>query len=142
MRDPGQAAIVRQSLSESDAIRVDSLAANPTSDACGDVERRDRNVLVLPYAGLFAKHDAPGRHVVGTPSHAVFIRADTPFRIAFPGAVGDRAIILRFDDALAPDEVDCPRGGETLAPHGLLSAAALLCRGLLRPHLALAVPDR
>src|SRR5262249_57840609 len=142
MRNSREASVVRRTLFESDAIAIASFAARPLSDACGDVERQNANAVVLPFAGVFAKHDAPGRHVVGTPSHAVFIRADTPYRIAFPGAVGDRAIILRFDDALAPDEVDCPRGGETLAPHGLLSAAALLCRGLLRPHLALAVPDR
>jgi AraC-like DNA-binding protein len=80
--------------------------------------------------------------VVGTPSHAVFIRADTPYRIAFPGAVGDRAIILRFDDALAPDEVEGRCSGEMLAPHGLLSADAMLRRGLLRRRLAGPGADR
>jgi AraC-like DNA-binding protein len=129
-------AIIRRSLFESDAIHIGSFAARPASDACGETERQSQHVVVLPFAGLFAKHDAPGRHVVGTPSHAVFIRADTPYRIAFPGAVGDRAIILRFDDALAPDEVEGRCNGEMLAPHGLLSADAMLRRGLLRRRLA------
>jgi len=31
-------------------------------------------VIVLPFAGLFAKHEAPGRHVTGTPSHAIAAR--------------------------------------------------------------------
>ena len=31
-------------------------------------------MIVLPFAGLFAKHEAPGRHVTGTPSHAIAAR--------------------------------------------------------------------
>src|ERR1700724_1406782 len=136
------ASIVRRSLFESDAIRIGSFVARPTSDACGHVEQQTLNAIVLPFAGLFAKHDAPGRHVVGTPSHAVFIRADTPYRVAFPGAVGDRAIILRFDGALAPDEVDGRRDGEALASHGLLWAKAMMHRSLLRCRVADPAADR
>lgn len=71
MRHPGRAAsIVRRTLFESDAIRIRSFVAHPVSDACGDVERPSLNVVVLPFAGVFSKHEAPGRHVVGTPSGA------------------------------------------------------------------------
>jgi len=74
MRQPGQAAsIVRRSLLASGPILIDSLAVDPVSESCGDVERQDSNVVVLPFAGVFAKHDAPGKHVVGTPRHALFI---------------------------------------------------------------------
>ncbi len=132
MRQPAHAAsIVRRSLLASEPIRVDSLAVDPVSDACGDVERQGTNVVVLPFAGLFAKHEAPGRHVVGTPSHAVFIAADTPYRIAFPGSIGDRAIILRFDDTLIPEDTD-RQPGDTLASQGLLSAEAMMRRDHLR----------
>src|SRR5262249_40118712 len=106
-----------------------------------EIERQDLNAVVLPFAGVFAKHDAPGRHVVGTPSHAVFIRADTPYRVGFPGAVGDRAIVLRFDDSLVPEEVDCRRGSETMGSHGLLSADAMIRRDLLRRRLMDAATD-
>ena len=141
MRQPGQAAsIVRQSLFVSAPIRVASFAVDPVSDGCGDVERQDTNVVVLPFAGVFAKHEAPRKHVVGTPSHAVFIAADAPYRLSFPGAIGDRAIILRFDDALVPGEID-RRSGETLGSHGLLSADAMMRRDLLRRHLAGPVED-
>jgi AraC family transcriptional regulator len=132
MRQPGQAAsIVRRSLFASEQMGIFSFAVDPVSDACGDVERQGSNVVVLPFAGVFAKHDAPGKHVVGTPSHAVFIAADKPYRIAFPGAVGDRAIILRFDSAVVPEAVD-RRPGETLGSHGLLPAEAMMRRDLLR----------
>ena len=132
MRQPGQAAsIVRRPLLASGPILIDSLAVNPVSDACGEVERQGSNVVVLPFAGVFAKHDAPGRYVVGTPSHAVFIAAGTPYRIAFPGAIGDRAIILRFDSAVVPEAVD-RRPGEMLGSHGLLPPEAMMRRDLLR----------
>jgi AraC family transcriptional regulator len=132
MSQPGQtASVVRRSLLASGPILIDSFAVDPVSDACGDVERQGSHVVVLPFAGVFAKHDAPGKHVVGTPSHAVLIAADTPYRIAFPGAIGDRAIILRFDNTLAPETVDC-RPGDTLGSHGLLPAEAMIRRDLLR----------
>jgi len=139
---PPPPAIIRRSLFESDAIRIGSFAARPASDACGEVERQNEHVVVLTCAGVFAKHEAPGRHVLGTPSHAVFIRADTAYRIAFPGAVGDRAIILRFRDEVAPDEVEGPRNVEPLAPHGLLTADAMIRRGLLRRRLTDRAADR
>ena len=141
MRQPDQAAsIVRRSLFASAPIRIASFAAGPVSDACGDVERQDANVVVLPFAGVFAKHEALGKHVVGTPSHAVFIAADAPYRLSFPGAIGDRAIILRFDDALVPEQTN-RRPGETLGSHGLLSADAMMRRDLLRRHLAGSIED-
>src|SRR5262249_43511908 len=142
MRNPIEASVVRRALFESDAIAIGSFAARPVSDACGDVERQSQNAVVLPFAGVFAKHDAPGRHVVGTPSHAVFIRAETPYRIGFPGAVGDQAIVLRFDDAVAPDEAGRLRGGETLRSHGLLTADVMMRRDLLRLRVAGPAADR
>ena len=47
----------------------------------------------------------PGRHVIGTPIHAAFIAADTPYRVGFAGDIGDRAITLRFSEELAPDQL-------------------------------------
>ena len=29
---------------------------------------------MLPLSGVFSKHDAPGRHVIGTPSHGLLAR--------------------------------------------------------------------
>jgi AraC family transcriptional regulator len=84
-------------------MQIGLFEAHPVSDACGEVERQSLNAIVLPVSGVFAKHDAPGRHVVGTPSHAVFFAADTPYRIGFPGGIGDRAITLRFAEELATE---------------------------------------
>jgi len=125
--------ITRRTLFESDTLQIGWFVARPVSDACGDVERQSLNAVVLPFSGVFSKHDSPGRHVVGTPSHAVFIASDTPYRISFPGGIGDRALILRFDEVLAPEQLNTCGGSEqpALASHGLLPANAMMLRNLL-----------
>ena len=127
--------VIRKTLFEGESLRIGSVDTRPLSDACGDIERQDLNVVVLPLSGLFSKHDAPGRHVVGTPSHAVFIAADTPYRIGFPGGIGDRALVLRFGDALAPDALDGRGSGDALASSGLLPSSAIMLRSLLLSRL-------
>ena len=127
--------ITRRTLFESEPLQIGLFEAHPVSDACGEVERQSSNVVVLPFSGVFSKHDAPGRHVIGTPSHAVFVAANTPYRIGFPGGIGDRAITFRFGEALAPDQLDARRGGETLASRGLLPANAMMLRNLLWTRL-------
>jgi AraC-like DNA-binding protein len=117
--------IRRRKLFASDTLQADLIEARPSSDACGEVERQTLNAIVLPFAGLFAKHETPGRHVTGTPSHAIHFAPDAPYRISFPGAIGDRAISLRFDEAVAPELL----GG--IASQGLLPAPAMMLRNLL-----------
>ena len=131
--------INRRTLFASEALQIGLFEARPVTDACGDVERQGANVIVLPFSGIFSKHDAPGRHVIGTPSHSVFIAANTPYRLGYPGAVGDRALILRFGDALAPEYLDAPGG--TMVSNGLLSADAMMLRNLLWTRLGKSEAD-
>jgi AraC family transcriptional regulator len=133
--------ITRRSLFESEALQIGLFEARPSSDACGELEWQEANVVALPFRGVFSKHDAPGQSVIGTPSHAVFIAADTPYRLSFPGAIGDRALILRFGDALAPEHLG-RRGGASLAPHGLLPSNAIMLRNLLWARLRNGDADR
>src|SRR5215471_8746788 len=98
--------VVRKALFASERLQIGSFQARPTSEACGDVERQTCNAIVLPVSGVFAKYEAPGRCVIGTPSHGVLFAAGVPYRIGFPRAIGDRALVLRFDDNLAPEHLD------------------------------------
>jgi AraC-like DNA-binding protein len=127
---PLQHDIRRKVLFESDALQIGLFETRPISDACGDVERQSLNAIVLPFAGVFAKHEAPMRHVTGTPSHAVYFAPDAPYRISFPGRIGDRAITLRFGEALTEQP-----GREPLASQGLLPAKAMMLRNLLWSRL-------
>jgi AraC-like DNA-binding protein len=127
--------INRKSLFANEALQIGLFESRPSSDACGDIERQSLNAVVLPFSGLFAKHDSPNRRVIGTPSHAVFFAPDKPYRLSFPGAIGDRALTFRFDDALAPEELAMPRGGEPMASHGVLPAQAMMLRNALWARL-------
>jgi AraC family transcriptional regulator len=123
-------AIFRKTLFENENMQIGLFKADPISDACGEVEWQSLNAIVLAINGVFSKHDRPGQHVIGTPSHAVFFAANAPYRIGFPGAVGDRAITLRFGEELAPERLT--RGdGEILKSQGLLPAEAMMLRNLL-----------
>jgi len=126
---------IRKTLFAGDALQIGSFRARPSSDACGDVERQSSNAVVLPVGGLFSKHDAPGRYVIGTPSHAVLFTANAPYRIGFPGAIGDHALVLRFGEDLAPDRLSQSRSDDCFAFYGLLSADAMLLRNLLWARL-------
>lgn len=132
-------AIVRKTLFDSKTMQISLVEARPVSDACGDVEQQSLNAIVLPIGGVFSKHDAPGQHVIGTPSHAVFFAANMPYRIGFPGGIGDRAITLRFVEELAPERL--ARGGEVMKSQGLLPASAMMLRNLLWTRLKRAEAD-
>ena len=123
--------ISRKTLFENGWLQIGVFEARPASDACGEVERQSLNAVALPLSGVFSKHDRPGQHVIGTPSHAVFFAADRPYRIGFPGGIGDRAITLRFGHELAPEQLDLSATGDCLASQGLLSPRAMMLRNVL-----------
>ena len=112
-------------------LQIGSFWARPLFDACGDVERQSSNAVVLAVSGLFSKHDAPGRYVIGTPSHAVLFTANAPYRIGYPGAIGDRGLILRFGEDLAAEQHSQRGSDNGLAAYGLLSADTMVLRNLL-----------
>jgi AraC family transcriptional regulator len=124
--------IRRKVLFEGGRLQIGLVESHPSSDACGEVERQSLNAIVLPFSGLFSKHESPGRHVTGTPSHAIYFAPDAPYRISFPGCIGDRAITLRFGGALAPEEV---HAGDGPTSQGLLPAQAMMLRNLLWTRL-------
>jgi AraC family transcriptional regulator len=126
--------VVRKALFVSERLQIGLFQARPASDACSDVERQTSHAMVLPVSGLFSKHDAPGRYVIGTPSHAVLFTANTPYRVGFPGAIGDRALILRFGEGLADEQLD-QSGSDSFASYGLLSPDAMMLRNLLWARL-------
>jgi hypothetical protein len=53
------------------AWRVIQIDVRNPSPAIGDGAVEEENILVLPVAGVFARHDSPRRQVIGTSSNAV-----------------------------------------------------------------------
>src|SRR5215510_868981 len=123
--------VMRKTLWASETLQIGLFCAQPASDACGGVERHKSNAVVLPVSGLFSKHDAPSRYVIGTPSHAVLFTANAPYRIGFPGAIGDRALVLRFGEDVAADQLNKCDSDDSSASLGLLSPDAMMLRNLL-----------
>jgi len=119
--------ITRRTLFQGELLRIAHVAARPPACGSEPVEAQDCNVLVLPLAGLFAKHDRPGHHVLGTPTQAVFIEAGQPYRITYPGRIGDECLTIRFPATALPP---APAG------HALLPPSLMLARSLLRRKLA------
>jgi AraC family transcriptional regulator len=133
--------ITRKTLFENEALQIGLFEARPVSDASAEFERQNSNILVLPFSGVFSRHDAPNRYVVGTPSHAVLFAPNTPYRLGFPGAVGDRALTFRFGEDLAPERLDASGSTDDMGSHGLLSANAIMLRNLLGRRLEKGAAD-
>jgi AraC family transcriptional regulator len=133
--------LVRRTLFVGEWLQIGHIAVRPESSECGEVEASDLNVLALPLAGLFAKHDGPRRHAIATPSHALLISANKPYRLSFPGCIGDRCLALRLtSDALAHVLPDAMAGGgfdeARFASHALLPPDLMLARSQLWQDLA------
>lgn len=137
----------RRTLFESEWLQVGHISVRPTSSECGEVEVSPLNVLALPLAGVFAKHDGPRRHGIATPQHGLLISAGRPYRLSFPGCIGDSCLALRFSsEALArvmPEALagaGAASGGgfdeEVFATQTLLPPAVMLARGQLWRRLA------
>jgi len=125
----------------SELLSIRHVLVRPVAVESGDVERETADLLVLPVAGLFAKHEGPRHKIIANPNHALFFGHDKPYRVSFPGGVGDECLVLEFSrpalatllsDALGLDDVSHPE----LHTHALLSPESVLQRSWLRRTLA------
>lgn len=91
--------IVRRTMFESHQLHLGHVVARPYSQNCGAIEYSNLNILVLPLAGVFAKHESSHRYFITTPNHATFIAANTSYSISYPANIGDQCISMRFSSA-------------------------------------------
>ncbi len=139
-------AVIRRTLFDGALLQIGHVAVRPVSSEPGEVETSALNVLALPLTGVFSKHeaskhDAARRQVIATPNHALFISAGEPYRIGFPGCIGDRCLVLRFaSDALARALPRAMSGGgfdaAAFAAHAPLPPTLMLARSRLYGRLA------
>lgn len=132
--------ITRRSLYEGRLFEVGHVACRPTPGLRHEVEYTGLNVLALPIAGVFALQEGPGRQLLATPNHAVFIASGAPYKVTFPGNVGDDCLTMRltpaglaalFPQAMSGDGFDA----SIRATRAALPPAAILSRGLLTRRL-------
>jgi AraC-like DNA-binding protein len=133
MKTEIHASTVRRTLFDGELLQIGHVVVRPASSECGEIETSALNVVALPLAGVFAKHDGPNRHAIIAPNHAAFISAGRPYRLSFPGRIGDRCLVLRFSsaalarvmpDAMSGDGFDA----SAFASHAPLPPAVMLAR--------------
>jgi AraC family transcriptional regulator len=131
----------------SDLLQVGYMGVRPAQTLPSYTEAPPANMLALPLSGVFAKHDGARQQMLATPCHALLMGAGRPYRISFPGGIGDETLILRFtDEALSRVAPEAMMGdafnAPAFAPRLLLPAPELLARSLLWRKLASGDYDR
>jgi AraC family transcriptional regulator len=127
---------LRSVLFDNELLRIPHVVSRPESDACGDLACFTADTLVLPVAGMFAKHDGPRRLCVVNSNHGLFIERDRPFRISYPARIGDECISLAFQPSTLAGLLNDVAGVEHFAAlkmsgQCLLPPAAAVHRTLL-----------
>ena len=124
--------IARRVLFDSGLWRMGQVDVWDASPQPGPVEVQSAHVLVLPIAGVFAKHDAQQPRILGTPNDAVFICADHPYCLSYPAGIGDRCLTVRFSNEALSELLSTSqfRMARLTAPV-LLPAPVMVVRNLL-----------
>jgi len=130
--------MARRVLYDAGGLRVGRVVARPVSPGCMDVDAPGANVLAFPLRGVFARHPSPRRELVATANHVVAFPADQPYRVSFPGGIGDDVLVLQWSsEALA---TKLPSAGERFlamaASNDLLEPGEMVRRSVLHRRLA------
>ncbi len=136
----------RRRLYEIDGLLIGQVIARPWSVDGGGLECEATNLLALPISGVFTRHDGPRRHVLATPNHAVMLSAGVPYRISFPGCIGDLCLMLAVPAAVLSRWMPCALAGDAFDTkafddHALLPARTMLATRRLRTGLLRAGAD-
>jgi AraC family transcriptional regulator len=143
-----QVPVIRRTIFASDLVTIRHAAARPARGAhtgCGELQAPDADLLVLPLTGVFARHDSARRHVVATPSHALFFQRHAPYRLSFPDGIGDTVLSFEFAREAQAAQLSHTGADESfrsaaLPAQALLEPAAVLARGALARLLGSATP--
>ncbi|MBI3729122.1 MAG: helix-turn-helix transcriptional regulator [Burkholderiales bacterium] len=139
--------LVLRTLFQSELLSIRHGVARPSPEDTKELECETADLVLLPIAGVLAKHDGPRQHVIANANHAIFLGTGQPYRITFPGDIGDEALVLDFSkEALKQMLVDAAGVQQLYAPilrsHSLLPPASVLSRELLWRHLHEPVVDQ
>lgn len=138
--------LAHQTLFDSELLNIRHAVARPSAAPVSDLEHARADLLLLPVAGLFAWHHSPTHHFLANSNHALFFSHGQPYRISFPGDIGDESLVLRFSPpALARLLADMAGTQDLRSPgldaYCLLAPATVLERELLQRHLLRGAPD-
>lgn len=131
----------RRFLFDSDLLQAVHIVVRPSAVAISELDHAATASLVLPLAGVFARHDGPRKQSIATPNHAIFFSSGDAYRISLPGSLGDESLELRFTDEMLARTVPHALAGRrfdasALAPRALLTPQVMLARSLFWRELS------
>lgn len=133
--------LIERPLFSSELLAIRHAVARPTEAECSELAWAADDLVLLPIAGVFALHDAPKQHFIANPNHALFLGLGQPYRMSFPGRIGDESIVLAYSpaalaamlaDTVAADGLRSPR----LRPNCMLSPESVVERSRLQHALS------
>jgi AraC-like DNA-binding protein len=132
--------LAHQTLFDSELFTIRYAVARPSALPLSELEHARADLLLLPVAGLFARHDSPKHHFVANANHGLFFSHGQPYRISFPGGIGDDCLVFQWAKPALANLLAETAGTEELSSgcidrHCLLSPATVVERELLQAHL-------
>jgi AraC-like DNA-binding protein len=134
-------------LFDSELLKIRHAVARPSQSKGDDIPRGTADLMLMPIAGVFAKHESSKRHVIANSNHALFFGYGKHYRISFPGNIGDESLVFAFSQSALAELLAQTVGAERLySPridtHCLLAPDTVLQRELLWHHLRSGTIDR
>jgi AraC-like DNA-binding protein len=122
-----------RTLHRSPTLGVHVVQCRPHDHACGTDESATVHSIAFPVRGTFVKHHSRRRRVVADGCHAIFFRADEPYRVSHPVPGGDECLVVEAAPATLHDVFGADGFGRT---HALLEGALVAAPRVLRHRLA------
>ena len=122
-----------RTLHRSPTFEVHVVQCRPDGHACGAEECATAHSIAFPVRGAFVKHHSRQRRVVADGCHAIFFRADEPYRVSHPVPGGDECLVVEATTATMDDVFGARGFGRT---HALLDAGLVAAPRVLRHRLA------
>lgn len=130
----------RHALHRGETVRIEVVHCHPHDHACGPDEYSPVSTLAFPLRGVFLKHHSRRERVVADACHAIFFKANEPYRVSHPVAGGDDCLVIEPSHDVLRELLGAEEFRQThavLAPR--LAAAARILRYRLARQMASAL---
>jgi AraC family transcriptional regulator len=125
-------ALTRHTTHRSETVGIELVHCRPHDHACGAEECSPVNSVAFPLRGMFLKHHSSRERVVADACHAIFFKADEPYRVSHPVAGGDECLVIEPSNDTLHDMLDAEQFAHT---HAVLDARLVAATRILRHRM-------
>jgi len=122
--------LTRHSLHRSETVSIRLVHCRPHDHGCGADECSPVSRLVFPLRGTFLKHHSRRERVVADACHAIFFKANEPYRVSHPVGGGDDCLVIEPSRDMMREVL----GAEEFARTHVLLDASLVARPRILRH--------